>query len=315
MENIAIDTGHGLVKGVNGNGERILFPAMLAPAPTGLELGNFARQNVMEIQLDGGEKERYLYGNEAIRTGHPVFAAQKSGDHDTHVLTWIAAAQLLPVGFSTLALAVGVPLSWWAREREPLAKALTKNLSIGDHYLHIQEVQVLPQGIGALLSALDHPKDGYYALVDIGFRTTDYLVARLSAGSPKVLPDLSGTLELGMHHAYTAAAQAIEKAYAVAYSPAAIMAAINEHEDLLAYGSVIDLPEFLGTPYQALAAGIVHHLESAWSGILAQLKNIMLAGGGGEALAEIFPMAHDLAPAAQWANVAGFLGALERSVS
>ncbi len=312
MENIGIDTGHGLVKGIGASG-RILFPAMLAPAPQGLELGNFARQNVMEIQLDGGEKERCLYGAEAIRTGHPVFAARKSADHDTHILTWIAAAQLVPAGFSTLSLAVGVPLSWWSREREPLARALTKNLSVGDRYLHIQEVSVLPQGIGALLSALDHPKDGYFALVDIGFRTTDYLVARLSGGAPKVLPDLSGTLELGMHHAYAAASQAMEKAYAVAYSPAAIMAAANGHEELMAYGQIIELPEFLGTPYQALAESIARQLESAWSSILSELRGVVLSGGGGLVLDEIFTMPHSLAADPQWANVSGFLGSLERS--
>ncbi len=42
-QKLAVDAGHGYVKALSESGRRVLFPSLIAPAPPGLDLGDFGR--------------------------------------------------------------------------------------------------------------------------------------------------------------------------------------------------------------------------------------------------------------------------------
>ncbi len=61
---VAIDAEHGWVKGLSSRGDRIVFPALIHPAPSTLDLGTFAHPPVTKI-----DDQPYLVGEAAQR--HP----------------------------------------------------------------------------------------------------------------------------------------------------------------------------------------------------------------------------------------------------
>jgi plasmid segregation protein ParM len=161
---------------------------------------------------------------------------------------------------------------------------------------------VFPQGIGALAAQSELPPNGLVGLIDVGYRTVDYLMAQTnSEGIPQPLLDRSGTYTGGMHQAYLALAQMVESETGVHFEPHELAEKDVVTADVVtARGQRISLA--------ALAADLQHHLETRWEGLLDRLDAVYLAGGGALALS---PHLHwpgaVVVPEAQWANAAGFL--------
>ena len=84
-----------------------------------------------------------------------------------------------------------ITLSVWGlayRSHESLQGSVT----VDDRQRQIGPVTVFPQGIGTLLTA-DLPEQGLVGLVDIDYRTGDYLVAPIRDGVPAPMIHRSGT--------------------------------------------------------------------------------------------------------------------------
>ncbi len=115
---IAIDAGHGYTKALSASGRRTLFPSLICPAPATVDLGEFARREV--VTIDGTP---YLVGDAARRHATPLWSREKATDPDTLRLILIAAAQLGANG--PVAFATGLPLSWYGSQRRAFRDALT----------------------------------------------------------------------------------------------------------------------------------------------------------------------------------------------
>ena len=304
MTKIAIDCGHGYTKGLSTHGARTVFPSLIAPAPSGPDLGRFGAQAV--VTLDG---EKYLVGDAARLSATSLFTHEKATDRLTIALTKIAVAQVAGPGYHMVNLGVGLPLSWYASQKDALAKILTGPADVDDSHLMIESATVFPQGIGALVSVGDLPWSGLVGLVDIGYRTVDYLVAEVRDGLPQPLTQYAGTYSGGMHVAFQAMSQAVEQQTHVRFEPHEF----TDRETVTAHGETVDLEPFRRSAFEALAGDLSRHLDTSWDGIADKLDRLYLAGGGAVALYPYFTglAAPTLLPDSQWANAQGFLSLLD----
>lgn len=300
MTKVAIDVGHGWTKGLSATGRRVLFPSLIAHVPAGPDLGAFG--GTKPITVSG---RSYLVGESARLNATSLFSHDKATDPLTLALAWVAAAKLLGTGYHTVSLGVGLPLSWYAAQKSAFADALRGTVDVDDCHLLVETVSVFPQGVGALLSAGALP-DGLVGLVDIGYRTVDYLVAQVRGGLPSPILDRSGTWQGGMHVAYHAMSQSLEKATSVRFEPHELV----ERASVTANGQRVTLEPYRAAAFEALAGDLSRHLASSWDGIAEKLDTLLLAGGGALALAPHLSglVAPTLLPDAQWANAAGYLG-------
>jgi len=298
---IAADVGHGFVKALSADGRRAVYPSLISPAPVGPDLGSFSGPRPTVVN-----GRPYLIGENARFSAASLFSRDKATDPLTLVLSWAAAAKLLGAGYHTVSLGVGLPLSWYASQKAALSEALRRSVTVDECHLAVESVAVFPQGVGALLAAGPLP-DGLVGLVDIGYRTVDYLVAQVNRGLPSPVLDRSGTWAGGMHVAYQAMSQALENATGVRFEPHELL----DREFVTARGQRVDLTAYRAAAFEALAADLARHLAAAWDGVVDKLDTILLAGGGALALS---PYMSGLPPTAvvvknsQWANAVGYLG-------
>lgn len=208
-----------------------------------------------------------------------------------------------------MALAVGLPLAWYARERGPLAAALRGRpfrVARGAEAVTgwPDRVMVVPQGLGAAVAALgpgDAPGD--YVVVDVGYRSIDYLVVRWAGGRAQADPTRAGSLELGMRAAFARAAAALEKETSIPWTAEDLPA---DGGDVTVRGQAVPVARWLAPATEALARQ-AHGAVAAALGPAFDRATVLLAGGGALALGTAWPGPARVVPDPQWANAAGFL--------
>ena len=298
----AIDVGHGYTKALSESGDRVMCPSWIVSAPEGPNLGSVAATPVTVVN-----GQPYLIGESARLHSVSLFSHDKATDPLTQALTWASAARLLSPGYHGVRLGVGLPLAWYAAQKSLLAESLQGPVTVGDRHLQIDQVTVFPQGIGALLTA-DLPENGLVGLVDIGYRTVDYLVAPIRDGVPAPMINRSGTWTGGMHHAYTSLAQQLERQFQVHFEPHELV----DRHSVTVHGQPVDLLPLQDAAFSELAGDLIRHLATIWDDLQAKLDGVFLAGGGALALQSYLS---SLGPIqvladAQWANVRGYLDLL-----
>jgi len=308
---IAIDCGHGFTKALAVHGAHILFPSLICPAPAGIDLGRFGQQSAIAVETDRLPKTRYLVGDAARLRATSLFSQDKAGDVATLALTWIAASRLTGQGYHAIALGAGVPLAWYADQQGRLAQALTQTVHLENGHgttLAVVNCTIYPQGIGALATQADLPSRALVGLVDIGYRTADFLLAETdAAGVPSPILDRSGTYAGGMHQAYLGLSQSIEKDTGTHWEPHELV----DRDHVTARGRTLSIAEARNRAIVDLAQAVQTHLAARWDGLIDRLDALYLAGGGAVALqaASPWPKAQMIEDP-QWANVCGFLGLL-----
>jgi plasmid segregation protein ParM len=223
-------------------------------------------------------------------------------------LTWIAASRLTGPGYHAVSLGVGVPLAWYASQHDALAQALTQTVRLENGHgttLTVIDATVFPQGIGALAKQDDLPRNALIGLVDIGYRTVDYLLAETDAdGIPVPILDRSGTYSGGVHQAYQNLAQVIETETGTHWEPHELV----DRDQITAHGRVLGLADRRNRAIADLSQAIQTHLAAQWDGLIDRLDVLYLAGGGAMALQAAQPWAGaQLIDSPQWANAQGFL--------
>ena len=118
-----------------------------------------------------------------IGTGHKEFTGQKIMDEDYYVLTLAAIARELNTQNITKAkvlLAVGLPLTWLAKQQAEYRKYLMRNNTVDfnfrgvDYHIDFSDVMVFPQGYAAIASHLNDFQD-VNIVADIGNGTVNLL--------------------------------------------------------------------------------------------------------------------------------------------
>ncbi len=304
---LAIDAGHGYVKGLSSRGGQILFPALIHPAPTTVDLGSFGQTAITQI-----EDVPYLVGEPARRLATPLWSRDKAVDDDTLRLILVAAAELGASG--PVRLATGLPLAWFGAQRRSFQQTLkghggTVTTADGRKTrIWFESVMVLPQGVAAAGPILDQAtyQPGPYLVVDIGYRTTDFIVVtKQQNGTLDFDPMAAGSLNVGMYTADAGLAEGLSTEYRTTFTAAQIAG----QSEIVVRGQRLDIIPERTAQETRVARQIVKELLAKLDSQMDQVLGLVAVGGGSEVLSRAIPTVIQAAEP-QWANVRGYLSAL-----
>jgi plasmid segregation protein ParM len=330
---IAIDIGYGFVKAMNENGDTIRFPSVVA-FDRSERMRSILKSNGEDYSVSiwpAGELENsksYLIGDAAMVGGSGIRTWEEKAVENANLEILIATAASLLGNDDEIDLVVGLPLTYYRTQKDELTSLLKKlDVSIivegyNRKRVRVNTVYVFPQGAGAYYAAcltingeVKNPElvNNPVGLIDIGYRTTDILV--MSKGKKGLMPreELSGGIDLGMKFAYQIVQNEIEEVVKKPIDLLAIEKAIFwEQSKLLHRGIEYSLSEYEQFANEELANQITAKVKIKWGDEIDNLSAVIIAGGGGEALAPYlkrsFPTMITMERAA-FANVEGFLAA------
>lgn len=311
---LAIDVGHGWTKVISLT-KRLRFPSLIAVAKPTLDLGEHVQSKA--IQVNG---QPYLVGEAARPYATPLWVREKATDRDTLLLLIIAAASALDAEPSTIQVATGLPLTWYGNQRSAFQTALetlppyTVQLPQQPaRTIRIAQAKILPQAVAAAIALLSTPvaTPKITLLIDIGYRTTDYLVVQQRPQKPlDFWVDQSGTIEAGMSMIAEILAVELENVHHLPFT----LGEVETAASLMIKGSPVDL---LGPRQQArmVLVGRLHQeLTLRLKGQLDRMHQVLVVGGGASDLAEplnrLLAVPVSMATDPQWANAQGYWGAL-----
>ena len=340
MHKIAVDLGYGFLKGMNEDGDRILFPSVVGPAHNrdlGELFGTNAKNKLenLQVHVKGDEiNGNYFVGSLAREstTKSVAFGTNKIWHPNTMVLLSTAAALLAP-DREDIFIVTGLPLDHYKIQRRELSNYL-QNFNAEIQFngngnpnktreIKFSRSAVFPQGAGAVYRALqEHPETRHNigataAIIDIGFRTTDFITVRI--GTPlETLERYSGTIEAGMFHLHRSFETRFLKETGCQVDPARVGEYITAGGKFYFDGREHDFSHTLQTARNELVSVIRDGLIASWRDSFREFRSVFLVGGGAselsDGLEQYFPMLQRISDP-QFANCAGFLyyaGLLER---
>lgn len=314
---IAIDLGYSHVKAVSEDG-RVLLPSVVSP-PRELLLADLGK-NIgyqVEIRRINGQSQQYFVGELAIREGlTPSFCLEREKHLHPHHDVLVLTAIRLVGGGTGVPVVVGLPPGYYNAQKDALTRhlmGLHAEVAINGgnpQRVSIGRVIVYPQGAGALLTVKDLPSYGLIILVDIGYKTTDFIGAEMVDGAWRVVSSLCGTIEIAVHALHEAVAQEIRKATGAQLDPTR-MATLLETGTLWFRGQEYDLTPIISRARAGVAQAIADRVLTTLGDRGDFVRRTYLAGGGAAALPELAGMlpGAEVVPEAQWANALGYLEA------
>lgn len=329
MPLFSVDCGYGDTKVAGENGHRASFPSVIARAKGSGELaavfGASPPQHRVEIEPVKASPDlagAWFAGKAALAVGGTrAWDTAASARTGYDVLTLAALGLCGAEG--PVELAAGLPLAVWLDKKERRAlreRLLGLSAWVGVNgkdarYIDIAHVRVLPQALGAYLAALNSPGGVRLAgravgVIDVGYRTTDYLLLTPDDVTGLAVPDeaRSGSVDAGVGRAYAEVAAEIARETAGMAPESLIERTLMSDGILTVRGQDRDLKPLFNQACAALAAEVEAHIRRAWSDRIDFLAAIVLAGGGGIALAPHLTLpAVEPAPDAAFANTLGFL--------
>lgn len=313
---IAIDVGYSHTKAVSPD-HRAVIPSTIAPYRD-LPLADLSKNgigHIVAVRRVDGTTTRHFIGELALREGQgATFTLDREKHlHPNHNLLILTAARLLGAGAGAT-LVVGLPVAYYRAQKDVLRRhleALHAEVSVDGfpfERVSFGKVIVYPQGAGALLTVSDLPKSGLVCLVDVGYKTADYVTVEIKDGRGVPISSLCGSVEIGAHRVTEAIAAEFE-----ARTGAPLDVTLTEN--VVAYGKArfrgreIDLGDTVGAARRDTARAIADRVLGALGARGDFVAKFYLVGGGVLALPELkemFPAA-DVLPDPQWANAEGFL--------
>ncbi len=326
---VAIDVGYGFTKALFDQGGRQVFPSVVTPergtGDLAAALGGTAQRHRLSVQIGSELPQGYLIGSAALAAGGTrTWAVDGSGRDDYPLLVLAALASVGVAG--PVALGLGLPLSVYLKRNERRAlrdrvTGLAARVSWGGgdaRPVAVSSVKVLPQAAGAYYQALaqDGPRlaGQMVGIVDIGYHTTDYMLMSPGDGGMSV-PDeaRSDSLDAGMSQVIDAVRGYVSAQTGVAFSPpeGMVETTLGNGGRLTVRGRELDLRPAYDAALRDLASRIEAEMQRAWGDRIDYLAAVLVAGGGGAALAPHLklPGLRVLADPV-FANAAGFLAML-----
>lgn len=311
MQPLAIDVGHEDVKAWWAHG-RSKWAALIHPAPPATDLGEYAEKQPV-VTINGVD---YVIGEAARSVASPLWSREKANDEDTMRLHLVAAAELGASG--PVQLATGLPLSWWAKQREDYKKALQSYGGVVvttagiTRNLWFEKVIVLPQGLiaaGPVLGGQNY-LPGPYLVIDFGSRTVDFLIVwKTATGSWKFDTSQADSIEMGTHEVDAAVANKLSKLHQTVFTGAQVAKA----EVVYAHGKAISVAEERFAQQTRLAETVVRGLQEKLGNRMDQVLGTVVVGGGSHLITRI-KQDWIQPPDPEWATVRGMYAAVVEAV-
>ncbi len=333
---IAVDLGYGYIKGIAENGERIIFPSVVGSGRDLSHVGLFGANALPEyhVWLKGAEGEargNFLVGVLAQREARDLsrpFDDDKIDHPSTRALVATAAYLLtrrLEPG-SSIHLATGLPFRHYRSQKErfrdnlaDLALQVQMNGHGDARTVAFERVTVFPQAAGAFYSCLLDgegrvrdlgllQKGGLIGIVDVGYKTTDYVVVDLDDGLA-LRENMSGTVEAGVSTVWRMVQSDLEGLTGVPINQSELERAFRSGA-LHFRGRDYPVGEMANQAKKLVARAIMDAVQMSWGDRAHYLRTVYLAGGGALEMQEyLWAMHHrvEMVPDPQYANAAGFL--------
>ncbi|MBO8128925.1 MAG: ParM/StbA family protein [Peptococcaceae bacterium] len=317
---IAIDVGYSHTKAVTTD-KRVLIPSVVAPYRE-LALADLRGNDtghIVTIRRVDGTTSRHFVGELAVQEGRgATFTLDRDKHrHPNHDVLILTAARLLGAGPGAI-LVAGLPVAYYASQKEDLRRhleALHAEVSVDGSMpsrVSFGRVIVYPQGAGAMLAAPDLPDSGLVLLVDVGYKTTDYVTAEIVGGMARPVSSLCGSVEIGIFAVHEALAAGYQAATGAPLPAVRIPEIMANGGKTYHYGRELDLSDVLGKARADTARAIADQVRAAMGDRMAAVRKVLLAGGGAEELPLLRKLlldasVVDIIPEPLWANASGFL--------
>lgn len=341
---VAVDIGFGFVKVMSEEGKKEKFPSVIAKRASnslrdiiGGSVDDYAI-NYWEMGINGKDNERSLFvGDAGITNGGTRKWEDKDQFNVEELKIFIATAVgLVNPNNEEVDLCVGLPMSYYLQKREELINVLNSvNASISYvgknkdvRKIKFKSIFCFPQGAGAYYSAVC-TKDGEIkdynlattsvGVIDVGYRTVDFLVMGKGRKGITLVDGLSGSLEEdGMNKAFQIIERTVSEKIGREIGLIEIEKAILWFGGKLEYRrEEINLTEYEEIAYKEVAESISSKIKQKWGVDGDLLSVILITGGGGQDLFPIFKEKFEQAKLQEnssYANCEGYLGAQARKM-
>jgi len=334
MFKIGLDLGYGYVKGVNESGKTVIFPSLVGNAYQRNLIGLFGQNsnniidNMHVVLTNGKEQEEYFIGDLARREGRNVsyaFDENKINHLNTKAVLASASAFLFPSNNKPVQIVSGLPLEQYIHQKDELREMLKNFKAIVEFkgynvfkIVKFDRVTVFPQAAGAVYYAIMDDlqqyliKGSYIGLIDIGYRTTDYIVF-VADGKLSLREDLSGTLDIGMSQMSNTADKLFTQKTGSKLNIPELIQLVNEG-NIFYRGKILNFEKELNEVKLEISRVIQDRIKAVWGNKLDFFNTIFLAGGGAVSLFDSLKNLYEntvLVKNSQFANAQGFLKVAE----
>lgn len=319
---VSVDVGYRQVKAMQANNQ-IVFPSSVAVGKSfAVEAIGDMKDYKVSVQAKDEEKAKeYFVGNLAEREAAHSLISQNDrvkhldASHDILILTAVRllmAEQETAGGGHTLVL--GLPVSYYKAQKDELIEKTRKlrgTVAVDGHgpaVVKFNEVYCFPQGSGALLTVKNLPENGTVCLMDLGMKTTDCVVARITDSQMVPIASLCTSVELGVKDFYDAVAGHYQNVTGSAPHLTRVLELIDRKGHAAYNRKAIDLSAQIELARQEIQGAIIDRAKNSLADVWSELDMVYTAGGG----ALVFNTLSDVIGAQQiadpvWANAKGFL--------
>lgn len=332
MQKLCVDLGYGYTKAIASNGEKVIIPSIVGPgykrnmAALLGETNSINADNLHVRIKEESETSEFFVGNLARKesqTASYAFEENKINHPNTKALLSAVAGLMLDNNEETI-LVTGLPLEYFQTQKEEFEQFLktfkaevtlygtnvevTRNVSF-------DQVIVYPQAAGAIYDALTRNpsltrmKDVLIGTIDIGHKTTDYIVFEVT-NKMTFVQSLSGTINFGISVLHNHLDQAYYMSQNRHLKPMDAEKIIRNGGRKMVYDQELDFSKALASGIEELAKHLKAAILTKWDHRLEDFPRIFLAGGGAyilkDALGSIHPNV-EMIENAQMANVNGYM--------
>ncbi len=289
---IGLDVGYGFVKVTDGE-TGFSFPSVVGEGHNKpiFQVGPQQLVNNLSIEINNDNKIHFV-GKSAIRHSKYLYrdlSTARSQTNDLRALVLGALVLFCSSHENRFKIVTGLPVG-----RMHLADDLIdqikgsfsvktyRNNKTSNFEIIVSEVEVVPQPLGSYWvqsfnSSGMEPLKGRTGIIDVGFRTADLAV--IDEGD--YVPEKSRTINLGLNTAYKEIGNIIFANYGLERETYALDEAVIKGTIRVA-GNEVDISDMKRKAFESLAANIRVEISSSWS--LPEFDNIIVSGGGGQAL-------------------------------
>ncbi|MCX7884641.1 MAG: ParM/StbA family protein [Caloramator sp.] len=298
---ISVDVGYGYVKAVNEKSRKILFPSVVAPYTSkglGSILGGIDDEYTVVMWEYGkpNQSKCFYVGDKAMTSGGAIRTWEDNAANNSNIKVLVMASLSILGDGSPVDLAVGLPMGFYNEQKNEIKKlfqGLDCSVNIngnGTVRTKVNSVFVFPQGAGAYYSAclnidgtVKNPDivNSSAGIIDIGYRTTDYLI--MTKGKKGIAPreDLSDSIDIGMNLIFQSIQREIEALTKKKIEILKIEQAVLWHNcDITISGQNFNLNDIKRKACEEFAERIISHIKFKWDNEIDYLRYIFIAGGG-----------------------------------
>jgi len=295
---VGVDVGFGFTKATDGENS-VLFKSIIGePQPRSMDENFFEEDSLSGLHMTHDSRS-YFVGDLAESESRVRQFTLDQAQMVTQQFKTLSLAALARVVQSRIPCNVitGLPVGYFLEYKQHLADALT-----GEHVLtihngpdnqevgiNVNRIKIIPQPYGSLVDYLFRD-DGTMlrpdmarqkiGVLDIGFKTTDFTICRGLRHSERG----SKTTDTGVAKAFQFVAEALNEMSGVNVEIYRLYDAIREGS-IKIRGAEYDISNVKNEVFSRLAAAVASDMERIWVDDW-DLDQVLLAGGGGEALFE-----------------------------